>query len=75
MTEQTPIIRQLGLVDYQTAWQQMQDFTNTRGANTTDEIWLLQHPPVYTQGKSGKPEHVLAAGDIAVVWRLGVLVL
>ncbi len=64
---QTPTIRQLGLVDYQTTWQQMRDFTDTRGATTADEIWLLQHPPVYTQGKAGKPEHVLEPGDIPVV--------
>jgi lipoyl(octanoyl) transferase len=45
----------------------MQAFTETRGAETRDEIWMLEHPPVFTQGMNGKPEHVLAAGNIPVV--------
>ena len=60
-------IRELGLIDYQTAWQAMQRFTNQRGPQTGDELWLLQHPPVFTQGQAGKAEHVLFPGDIPVV--------
>ena len=59
--------RELGLVDYQPTWQAMQRFTDTRGSDTPDEIWLLEHPPVFTQGQAGKAEHVLFAGDIPVV--------
>ncbi len=60
-------IRQLGLIDYQTCWDAMRDFTETRDANTLDEIWFLQHPRVFTQGQAGKAEHVLAPGDIPVI--------
>lgn len=45
----------------------MREFTDTRGPDTADEIWLVQHPPVFTQGLAGKPEHVLAPGDIPVI--------
>jgi lipoyl(octanoyl) transferase len=62
-----PVIRHLGEVDYQKTWQAMQDFTDVRGKDTADELWFLQHPPVYTLGKNGKPEHVLNAQDIPVV--------
>ncbi len=60
-------IRALGLVDYVPTWRAMQRFTAERTAHTVDEIWLLQHPPTYTQGQAGKPEHVLNPGDIPVV--------
>ncbi|MBB3102521.1 lipoyl(octanoyl) transferase LipB [Azomonas macrocytogenes] len=60
-------IRELGLVDYQPTWQAMRHFTNTRDCATPDEIWLLQHHPVFTQGQAGKAEHVLFPGDIPVV--------
>jgi lipoyl(octanoyl) transferase len=60
-------IRKLGLADYRTVWAAMQDFTATRTATTPDEIWLLQHPRVFTQGQAGKAEHVLAPGDIPVI--------
>jgi len=60
-------VRQLGEVDYQNSWQKMQDFTNTRGPDTVDEFWFLQHPSVYTLGKNGKPEHVLNAAGIPVI--------
>lgn len=53
--------------DYQTIWQEMHDFTENRDKNTDDEIWLLEHTPVFTQGLAGKPEHVLNPGDIPVV--------
>jgi lipoyl(octanoyl) transferase len=62
-----PVIRHLGEVDYQKTWQAMQDFTDVRGKDTADELWFLQHPPVYTLGKNGKSEHVLNAQDIPVV--------
>lgn len=57
----------MGLVAYQPTLESMKAFTAGRTATTEDEIWLLQHPPVYTQGLSGKPEHVLDPGDIPVV--------
>ena len=62
-----PVIRHLGEVDYLKTWRAMQDFTDTRGEETADEFWFLQHPPVYTLGKNGKPEHSLNAQDIPVV--------
>ena len=61
------VVRQLGRVEYAPTWRAMQDFTAQRTADTPDEIWLLQHPPVYTQGQAGKPEHLIAATDIPVV--------
>lgn len=61
------IIRDLGLVDYEPTLLQMQTFTTERASQTTDEIWLLEHPPVFTQGQAGKAEHLLAPGDIPVV--------
>jgi lipoyl(octanoyl) transferase len=62
-----PIVRQLGLRDYETVWREMQHFTDTRNADTADEIWLLEHPPVFTLGLNGKPEHILDPGDIPIV--------
>lgn len=61
------IIRQRGLVDYVDTWQEMIQFTQQRTCDTPDEIWLLQHPPVYTQGIAGKAEHLLAPGKIPVI--------
>ena len=63
----TVTIKHLGVVDYQATWHAMQVFTAQRGAATNDEIWLLQHPPVYTQGLAGKPEHLLIKPTIPVV--------
>ncbi len=60
-------IRELGLQNYEPVWKSMMDFTNQRDDSTDDEIWLVEHPPVFTQGQAGKAEHVLAAGDIPVV--------
>jgi lipoyl(octanoyl) transferase len=60
-------VRHLGRVDYLTTWQRMQQFTATRTARTADELWLLEHPPVFTLGMAGKTEHLLAPGDIPVV--------
>jgi len=62
-----PQIRDLGLVPYQEVWQRMQAFTASRDTGTADEIWFVQHPPVFTQGVSGRAEHVLEAGDIPVI--------
>lgn len=64
---QLPLVRWLGLVDYESTWREMQSFTDRRDEQTRDEIWCLEHPPVFTLGMNGKPEHVLAAGDIPVV--------
>jgi lipoyl(octanoyl) transferase len=59
--------RELGLLDYEQVWHAMQRFTDQRGKDAEDEVWLVQHPPVFTQGQSGKPEHLLLPGNIAVV--------
>jgi lipoyl(octanoyl) transferase len=60
-------IKTLGLVDYAATYQAMQDFNAQRDDSTPDEIWLLQHPPVFTLGLAGKPEHILDAGNVPVV--------
>lgn len=60
-------LRFLGLRDYVETWRAMQALTDTRDANTADELWVLEHPPVYTQGLNGQPEHILKPGDIPVV--------
>jgi lipoyl(octanoyl) transferase len=67
MTQNTVIVRQLGLQNYEPIWQKMQDFTDTRDDNSPDEIWFVEHEPVFTQGQAGKAEHVLAPGDIPVI--------
>ena len=59
--------RDLGLAEYGPTWQAMQDFTEQRSKTTPDEIWYLQHPPVFTLGLNGKPEHLLNPGEIPVV--------
>ena len=61
------IVRDLGLVPYEPTWRAMQEFTAARDAATQDEIWLVQHPPVYTLGQAGKPEHLLCPTDIPLV--------
>ena len=61
------IVRQLGRQRYMPIWQKMQDFTDTRDENTPDEIWLVEHESVFTQGQAGKDEHLLAPGDIEVI--------
>lgn len=63
----TLIIRQLGMQPYEEIWHKMQDFTDRRDENTADEIWLVQHPSVFTQGSAGKPEHLLNPNHIPVV--------
>jgi lipoyl(octanoyl) transferase len=61
------IVRQLGRKTYVPVWQAMQEFTDKRDENTLDEIWLVEHDPVFTQGLAGKAEHLLMPGDIPVV--------
>jgi lipoyl(octanoyl) transferase len=56
-----------GLVEYRPCWQAMQDFTAARGPATPDELWFLEHPPVFTLGRNGKNEHLLDPGDIPVI--------
>jgi lipoyl(octanoyl) transferase len=63
----TPLIRHLGRIDYQSTWQRMQQFTDTRTALTADELWFLEHPPVFTLGMAGRREHLLAPGAIPIV--------
>jgi lipoyl(octanoyl) transferase len=61
------VIRALGLVSYAPIYQTMQDFTAARAPDTPDEIWICEHPPVFTQGLAGRDDHLLAPGDIPVV--------
>ena len=63
----TATARWLGRVEYEPTWRAMQRYTDVRDADAVDEVWALEHPPVFTLGMNGKPEHVLAAGDIPVV--------
>lgn len=67
MSQDIILIRNLGLQPYAPVSQEMHDFTDRRDDDTPDEIWLVEHPPVFTQGQAGKAEHVLAAGDIPVI--------
>ena len=60
-------VRDLGRRGYEPVWHAMQQFTDTRGPDTPDELWLVEHEAVFTLGQAGKPEHVLAAGDIPVL--------
>lgn len=62
-----PTVRMLGRVDYASTVEAMRTFTEGRGDDTHDEIWICEHAPVYTQGIGGKAEHVLDPGDIPVV--------
>lgn len=65
--KKTVIIRDLGLQPYQSTWQAMQETTNHRTTDTPDEIWFLQHEPVFTQGQAGKAEHILHPGTIPII--------
>lgn len=60
-------VRRLGRRAYEPVWRAMQRFTDARGPDSADELWLLEHERVYTLGQAGRPEHVLAAGDIPVL--------
>lgn len=61
------VVKNLGRQDYEPVWKAMHTFTDERDENSCDEVWLVEHNPVFTQGQAGKEEHVLAAGDIPVV--------
>jgi lipoyl(octanoyl) transferase len=63
----TAVVRRLGRVAYEPAWRAMQAFTEARDEATPDELWFLEHDPVFTQGLNGKAEHLLAPGGIPVV--------
>lgn len=61
------LVRDLGQQSYEKIWRAMQEFTDNRSESTVDEIWLVEHPPVFTQGRAGKAEHILDSGKIPVV--------
>lgn len=61
------LLRDLGRQAYEPVWRGMQRFTDLRDGDSTDEIWMVEHDPVFTLGQAGKPEHVLAPGDIPVL--------
>jgi len=63
----TALLRDLGRQPYEPVWRAMQAFTDARDDATDDEIWLVEHEPVFTLGQAGKPEHVLMPGDIPVL--------
>ncbi|MCL2918063.1 lipoyl(octanoyl) transferase LipB [Shewanella litorisediminis] len=67
MQAKTLHIRHLGNQDYETVWHAMQHYTDNRDENSPDELWLVEHPPVFTQGQAGKAEHILNPGDIPVI--------
>jgi lipoyl(octanoyl) transferase len=62
-----PVLRWLDRVDYEPTWRAMQRMVDSRGPDTPDEIWFLEHPPVFTLGMNARPEHLLCTGDIPVV--------
>ncbi|MCP3687293.1 MAG: lipoyl(octanoyl) transferase LipB, partial [Gammaproteobacteria bacterium] len=62
-----PIIRYLGMTDYNLTWEEMKDFTQQRDPEADDQIWITEHPAVFTQGLNGKAEHILNSGDIPVM--------
>lgn len=66
-SELSLVIRQLGQQDYQSTWKAMKEFCNHRHSETSDEVWFVEHPSVFTQGVSGKPEHILSASDIPII--------
>lgn len=61
------IVRDLGRVDYLPTWQAMRDFTDARDGDTPDELWIVEHPPVFTLGQAGRREHLIAVTDIPLV--------
>jgi lipoyl(octanoyl) transferase len=60
-------LKHLGLCDYEPIWRAMQKFTDQRHGKTVDELWMVEHPPVFTQGQAGKAEHILNSGDIPII--------
>lgn len=67
MTDKPLIVRRLGRRPYEATWQAMRRFTDQRDDATPSELWIVEHPPVFTQGQAGKAEHLLSPGDIPVV--------
>lgn len=61
------VVKKLGRKDYEPVWKAMHEFTDNRTEQTRDEVWLVEHNPVFTQGQAGKAEHLLNTGDIPVV--------
>src|SRR5277367_1036298 len=66
-SNESPLIRHLGLAPYEPTWRAMQRFTDNRDDSTRDEIWFVEHPPVFTLGLNASREHLLSPGDIPVV--------
>ena len=66
-TEHPLEVHYLGQRDYESVWRKMQDFTDSRTDTTADQFWVVEHPPVFTLGQNGKPEHLLAPGDIPII--------
>jgi len=62
-----PICKHLGQVSYEETWEAMKAFTLSRDESVQDELWFLEHPPVFTQGLNGRKEHELLPGDIPVI--------
>jgi len=68
VVKKAPIkLKYLGFSDYKPVWHAMQKFTDERDKSTIDELWMVEHPPVFTQGQAGKAEHILNAGDIPII--------
>lgn len=67
MNTHSIVIRHLGLQDYELVWEEMKTFNGQRQADTSDEIWFTEHPPVFTQGLNGKPEHLIDTGQIPLI--------
>ena len=61
------LVRALGRMDYESAWDKMREFNEQRDESTRDEIWIMEHPPVFTLGLNGKDSHIIDAGDIPVI--------
>ena len=61
------VIKQLGKQEYQPVWQAMQDFTQSRNSHTLDELWVVEHSPVFTLGRNGKESHILNKSDIPII--------
>ena len=64
---QTLLVKRMGICDYLDTWQAMRALTDRRGTASPDELWLLEHPPIFTLGQAGRREHILDAGDIPVL--------
>ena len=67
MQTQALHIRHLGRQDYESVWHAMQAYTDNRDSDSNDELWIVEHSPVFTQGQAGKSEHILNPGDIPVI--------